>query len=81
MPASAIADGLRRVGAGTRRAVMRLGFAARFTFAVLAHSVEGLGYLRYGVATARRGGVRKGEVLNARGVEEFLKAVRPAAQG
>lgn len=46
MPASAIADGLRRVGAGTRRAVMRLGFAARFTFAVLAHSVEGLRRIR-----------------------------------
>jgi len=44
-----------------------------------AHSIEGLGYLRYGVATARRGGIRKSEVLNARGVEEFLKAVRPAA--
>jgi phospholipid/cholesterol/gamma-HCH transport system permease protein len=46
MPASAIADGLRRIGAGTRRAVMRLGFAARFTFAVLAHSAEGLRRIR-----------------------------------
>lgn len=53
----------------------------KFVVSTDAHSVEGLGYLRYGVATARRGGVRKGEVLNARGVEEFLKAVRPAAQG
>ena len=46
MPASVIADGLRRIGAGTRRAVTRLGFAARFTFAVLGHSVEGLRRIR-----------------------------------
>ena len=46
MPASAIADGLRRIGAGTRRAVTRLGFAARFTIAVLGHSVEGLRRIR-----------------------------------
>ena len=46
MPASAIAHGLRRVGAGTRRAVSRLGFAARFAFAVLTHSPEGIRRLR-----------------------------------
>jgi phospholipid/cholesterol/gamma-HCH transport system permease protein len=46
MPASVIADGLRRIGAGTRRAVTRLGFAARFTFAVLGHSAEGLRRIR-----------------------------------
>jgi len=51
----------------------------KFVVSTDAHSIEGLGYLRYGVATARRGGIRKSEVLNARGVEEFLKAVRPAA--
>jgi phospholipid/cholesterol/gamma-HCH transport system permease protein len=39
--ASAIADGLRRIGGGTRRAIARLGFAARFAFAVLMHSPEG----------------------------------------
>ena len=46
MPASAIAHGLRRVGAGTRRAVSRLGFAARFAFAVLTQSPEGIRRLR-----------------------------------
>jgi phospholipid/cholesterol/gamma-HCH transport system permease protein len=46
VPASAIADGLRRVGAGTRRAVTRLGFSARFAFAVLTHSLEGIRRLR-----------------------------------
>jgi phospholipid/cholesterol/gamma-HCH transport system permease protein len=43
---SAIADGLRRVGGGTRRAIARMGFAARFAFAVLLHSTEGLRRLR-----------------------------------
>ncbi len=38
MPASAIANGLRRVGAGTIRAISRAGFAARFFVAVLVHS-------------------------------------------
>jgi DNA polymerase (family X) len=43
-----------------------------------AHSVAALGYLRYAVATARRGWVRRGQVLNARPVEEFRRVVRPA---
>jgi phospholipid/cholesterol/gamma-HCH transport system permease protein len=46
LAANAIADGLRRVGGGTRRAIARLGFAARFAVAVLAHSPEGLKRLR-----------------------------------
>ena len=46
MSASAIADGLRRVGGGTRRAISRLGFAARFALAVLLHSPEGLKRIR-----------------------------------
>jgi phospholipid/cholesterol/gamma-HCH transport system permease protein len=46
MAANAIADGLRRVGGGTRRAIARLGFAARFAVAVVAHSPEGLKRLR-----------------------------------
>ncbi|MCC6994501.1 MAG: DNA polymerase/3'-5' exonuclease PolX [Deltaproteobacteria bacterium] len=51
----------------------------RFVVSTDAHSVQGLGYLRYGVATARRGGVRKSEVLNTRPLDAFLRAVRPAA--
>jgi DNA polymerase (family 10) len=44
-----------------------------------AHSVKDLGYLRWAVATARRGGVRRGEVLNARAADAFARAVRPVA--
>jgi len=43
-----------------------------------AHSVRDLGYLHWAVAMARRGWVRRGEVLNARPFEEFRRAVRPA---
>jgi DNA polymerase (family 10) len=50
----------------------------RFVISVDAHSVAELGNLRYGVDTARRGWVRRGEVLNALGVDEFSRAVRPA---
>jgi DNA polymerase (family 10) len=42
-----------------------------------AHSVRDLGYLRNAVTVARRGWVRRGEVLNARSAEEFRRAVRP----
>jgi len=44
-----------------------------------AHATSALTYLRFAVATARRGGVRRGEVLNALPHQAFLKAVRPAA--
>lgn len=43
-----------------------------------AHSVADLGYLRYAVGAARRGGVRAKDVLNALPAEAFAKAVRPA---
>ena len=43
-----------------------------------AHSTGALGYLRFAVATARRGWVRRGEVLNALPFEAFQAAVRPA---
>jgi len=44
-----------------------------------AHSVRDLGYLRWSVATARRGWVRKGNVLNTLPAEEFRRAVKPVA--
>ncbi len=44
-----------------------------------AHSTAALGYLRYAVDVARRGGVRRGEVLNALPVEAFARAVRPVS--
>ncbi len=44
-----------------------------------AHSTAALGFLRHAVATARRGWVRKGDVLNTRDAAAFARAVRPAA--
>jgi DNA polymerase (family 10) len=42
-----------------------------------AHSVGDLGFLRYAVGVARRGWVRRGDVLNALGIDEFRRALRP----
>lgn len=50
----------------------------RFVVSVDAHSVAELGHLRYGVATARRGWVRRGEVLNTLQADDFAREVRPA---
>ncbi len=51
----------------------------RFVLTTDAHSVAGLGNLPYAVMTARRGWVRRDEVLNARPARSFAAAVRPAA--
>jgi DNA polymerase (family 10) len=51
----------------------------RFVISTDAHSTSALHNLRYGVHTARRGWVRRGEVLNALPVDEFIRAVRPSA--
>lgn len=50
----------------------------KFTISVDAHSTGALNNLKYGVGIARRGWVRKAEVLNALGVKAFQKAVKPA---
>jgi DNA polymerase (family 10) len=50
----------------------------RFVISTDAHSTRALGNVRWGVAMARRGWVRKGEVLNTLPVEQFRRAVRPA---
>jgi DNA polymerase (family 10) len=42
-----------------------------------AHAVRDLGYLRWAVGIARRGWVRRGDVLNALSADEFRRAVRP----
>jgi DNA polymerase (family 10) len=44
-----------------------------------AHSVRDLAYLRFAAATARRGWVRREQVLNTLPVEEFRRAVKPVA--
>ena len=49
----------------------------KFVISVDAHSTGALHNLKYGVAMARRGWVRRGEVLNTLGVKGFQKAVRP----
>ncbi|MGH7899734.1 MAG: DNA polymerase/3'-5' exonuclease PolX, partial [Candidatus Binatia bacterium] len=51
----------------------------RFVVSTDAHSVRALDNVRLGVAMARRGWVRSGEVLNTLSAEEFRTAVRPAA--
>src|SRR5688572_5046740 len=49
----------------------------RFVVSTDAHSVKGMENFRWGVDMARRGWVRKGEVLNTRDVDSFRDAVRP----
>ena len=49
----------------------------KFVVSVDAHSTGALNNLKFGVGTARRAWVRRGEVLNALGVKAFQKAVRP----
>lgn len=49
-----------------------------FVVSVDAHSTRGFAVLRYGVSMARRGGVRRGEVLNALPTDAFVERVRPA---
>ncbi|HXL80927.1 MAG TPA: DNA polymerase/3'-5' exonuclease PolX [Pyrinomonadaceae bacterium] len=50
----------------------------KFTISVDAHSTGALNNLKYGVGIARRGWVRKAEVLNTFGVKAFQNAVKPA---
>ena len=50
----------------------------KFVISVDAHSTGALNNVKYGVGIARRGWVRKGEVLNTLGPKAFAKAVRPA---
>ena len=49
----------------------------KFVISTDAHSTSSLNYVNYGVGIARRGWVRRGEVLNTLGVKAFQKAVRP----
>jgi DNA polymerase (family 10) len=50
----------------------------RFVLSVDAHSTAALQFVRFAAGTARRGWVRRGEVLNALPADEFAAAVRPA---
>jgi DNA polymerase (family 10) len=52
----------------------------RFVVSTDAHSVGDYRYLQYGVAMARRGWVRRGEVLNVLPARDFARAVSPTGQ-
>jgi len=49
----------------------------KFVISVDAHSTGALNNLKYGVGTARRGWLRKADVLNTLGAKAFQKAVKP----
>jgi len=49
----------------------------KFVISTDAHSTGALSNIKFGVGIARRGWVRRGEVLNALGAKAFQKAVRP----
>lgn len=51
----------------------------KFVISVDAHSTGAMQNLKYGVGTARRGGLRKADVLNTLGTKAFASAVRPAS--
>jgi DNA polymerase (family 10) len=48
-----------------------------FVISVDAHSTGDLDYLEYGVAMARRAGLRRRDVLNTLDADAFAAAVRP----
>ncbi len=50
----------------------------KFVISVDAHSTGAMNNLKFGVGIARRGWLRKPEVLNTLGVKAFVNAVRPA---
>jgi len=52
-----------------------------FVISVDAHSTRGLGVLRYGALMARRGGLRRSEVLNSESPERFAALVSPTQRG
>lgn len=49
-----------------------------FVISVDAHSTRGFDVLRYGTTMARRGGLRRREVLNTQDAERFVALVRPS---
>ena len=49
----------------------------KFVVSTDAHSARALGYLRYGVAMARRGWLSRDDVLNTLAADDFIKAVHP----
>jgi len=52
-----------------------------FVISVDAHSTRGLAVSRYGAMMARRGGLRRSEVLNTESADRFAALVRPTGTG
>ncbi|HEV7395292.1 MAG TPA: PHP domain-containing protein, partial [Pyrinomonadaceae bacterium] len=50
----------------------------KFVISTDAHSINGMQNLKFGVGIARRGWVRRGEVLNAVSTEDFIRTVKPS---
>jgi DNA polymerase (family 10) len=50
----------------------------KFVISTDAHSISDLKNLRFGIGIARRGGVRRREVLNTLGVKAFRNSVKPS---
>ena len=53
----------------------------KFVISTDAHSINGMKNLKFGVGIARRGWVRRREVLNTFKTDAFIKAVRPSSGG
>jgi DNA polymerase (family 10) len=53
----------------------------KFVISTDAHSINGMKNLKFGVGIARRGWVRRGEVLNTFKTEDFINAVKPRSHG
>lgn len=49
----------------------------KITISTDAHSTTHLGFMKYGVATARRGWIEKKDVINTLPLDQFLAALRP----
>jgi DNA polymerase (family 10) len=50
----------------------------KFVISTDAHSINGMKNLKFGVGIARRGWVRRSEVLNTLETDDFMKAVKPS---
>lgn len=51
-------------------------YGCRFAISTDAHNAEHLRYMRYGVATARRGWLEKNDVINAHPVDKMLRMLK-----
>jgi DNA polymerase (family 10) len=69
----------RRLDLPPRWVIAARARGIRFVVSTDAHSVGELANITYGVAMARRGGVRRDEVLNTLSAPEFARSVAPTS--